>query len=159
MNQKCWGSGWCGTGATWMSSHISPTKWHVNSRHRSFQTKFVFHVSALWKTPVYQLTFFFQEKTFFLSFSLFLCLSYLNSTFLTPCQGTIALFIFFHIIFNIVRALVNLIHQVVGLLRWTKTLQMYKSLTRFTVCNSPVARRSLTRVIIITSTSYVKQKS
>ena len=36
------------------------------------------------------------------------------------------------ITFNIARALVNLIYQVVGWLRWPKVLQMYKKLTLFT---------------------------
>ena len=51
--------------------------------------------------------------------------------------------------FNIARALVNLIYQVVGLLRWPKALQMYKNLAQFTESNSPAAQRSLAHVIII----------
>ena len=51
--------------------------------------------------------------------------------------------------FNIVRTLVNPICQEVGLLRWPKTLQMYKILTRFAACDSTVARKSRSRIIII----------
>ena len=59
---------------------------------------------------------------------------------------------------TIARALINLICQVVGLLRWPRALQMYKNLTRFRASNSPAARQSLAYFIIIINETFLSDK-
>ena len=51
-------------------------------------------------------------------------------------------------LFNIARALANLSYQVIGWLRWTKALEIFKNLTWFNASYLPAFCRSLACVII-----------